>query len=157
MAIVENSIQTNEEAVMAEFAENLWRNYIKPKYEDASMSTVSFYRATVIANNGGRILTVQQPYDEPRTVSCTNELANVEVGSHVAVLKFGNGTAAMNHLAFMALQNNSVSNFEEIEEDIADLRDDLEQQIDAKIDTWAQEANPANSWTASERAEHDGD
>ena len=157
MAMVENSIQTNEEAVMAEFAENLWRNYIKPKYEDASMSNVSFYRAAVVANNGGRILTVQQPYDEPRTVSCTNELSNQEVGSHVAVLKFGNGTAAMNHLAFMALANNGISNVAEVEEEIAELRDDLEAQIDAKIDTWAQEANPANSWTASERPEHDGD
>ena len=41
--------------------------------------------------------------------------------------------------------------------EIAALRTSLESQIDAKIETWAQASNPASSWTAADRAEHDGD
>ena len=41
---------------------------------------------------------------------------------------------------------------------ISALRTDLEGQIDAKIETWAQSSNPATSWTTAEiRAEHNGD
>lgn len=35
--------------------------------------------------------------------------------------------------------------------------DDLEEQIDEKLETWAQATNPAAVWTTSEREEHDGD
>lgn len=42
--------------------------------------------------------------------------------------------------------------------EILALRTDLEGQIDAKIETWAQSSNPATSWTTAEiRAEHNGD
>lgn len=38
------------------------------------------------------------------------------------------------------------------------LKDDLETQIDAKIETWAQTANPATEWTSVElKKTHDGD
>lgn len=41
---------------------------------------------------------------------------------------------------------------------IDDLRNDLETQIDAKVETWAQSSNPASAWTTAElRAEHNGD
>lgn len=35
--------------------------------------------------------------------------------------------------------------------------DDLEEQIDEKLETWAQATNPAAVWTAAERPEHNGD
>ena len=42
--------------------------------------------------------------------------------------------------------------------EISDLRNDLETQIDAKIETWAQSSNPATAWTTAElRTEHNGD
>ena len=41
---------------------------------------------------------------------------------------------------------------------ITALRGDLETQIDAKIETWAQSSNPATAWTTSAlRTEHNGD
>ena len=45
-----------------------------------------------------------------------------------------------------------------VEQALVDLQDDLEEQIDAKIETWAQTSNPASSWTTSElRAQHNND
>ena len=42
--------------------------------------------------------------------------------------------------------------------EITSLRNDLETQIDAKIETWAQSSNPATAWTTAElRTEHNGD
>jgi len=41
---------------------------------------------------------------------------------------------------------------------ISSLRSDLETQIDAKIETWAQSTNPAGAWTTTAlRTEHNGD
>lgn len=41
---------------------------------------------------------------------------------------------------------------------LSSLKSDLETQIDGKIETWAQTANPANAWTTAElKAQHDGD
>lgn len=41
---------------------------------------------------------------------------------------------------------------------ISSLRSDLETQIDAKIETWAQSTNPASAWTTTElRTEHNND
>ena len=42
--------------------------------------------------------------------------------------------------------------------EISGLKEELETQIDAKIETWAQSSNPATAWTTAElRAEHNGD
>ena len=42
--------------------------------------------------------------------------------------------------------------------ELSSLKSDLETQIDGKIETWAQTANPANAWTTAElKAQHDGD
>lgn len=38
---------------------------------------------------------------------------------------------------------------------VSELRDDLETQIDAKIETWAQTSDPSTSWT--DKAAHEGD
>ena len=44
------------------------------------------------------------------------------------------------------------------EAELTNLRDDLETQIDAKIETWAQTTNPATAWTtAALRTAHNGD
>lgn len=40
---------------------------------------------------------------------------------------------------------------------IAALKGELESQIDAKIETWAQSTSPANAWTTAERPSHNGD
>lgn len=42
-------------------------------------------------------------------------------------------------------------------EDTTSLISSLQTQVDGKIETWTQVANPASSWTAAERASHDGD
>ena len=48
--------------------------------------------------------------------------------------------------------------FEALEEAMADLEADLEEQIDAKVETWAQEGNPAAAWTTTKlKEQHNGD
>lgn len=101
-------MSANEQAVMAEFAESLWNNYIRQKIDELFTNNVSFYLASVTANPGSGTLTVQAPLDSERTVSCTNELRGISVGSQVAVLKLGNGNAALNHLAFLSVSNNAL-------------------------------------------------
>jgi len=91
----------NEQAVMAEFAENLWRNFIRQKHDEVNMNNVSFYMASVVTNPGDGTLTVQEPFDNPRTVTCATSLATIAVGSKVLVLRLGNGSNAANHLAIM--------------------------------------------------------
>ena len=45
-----------------------------------------------------------------------------------------------------------------IQESIEDVSEDLEKQIDGKIETWAQDSSPSAAWTTAEaRAQHDGD
>ena len=47
---------------------------------------------------------------------------------------------------------------EDVEEEISNLRIDLQSQIDEKIQTYYQSTNPASSWTTAElRTPHDGD
>ena len=103
-------MSSNDQATMAEFAQNLWNNYIKQKTEEANSSVVSYYRAVVTtANDGSNILKVKQPYETTaRTVSCTDELADVAVGTNVVIMRMGNGNAAVNNLAFLALDDMSM-------------------------------------------------
>ena len=79
---------------MAEFADNLWNNYIKPKMREELRNSVSFYKATITANAGDGTLTVQRPYDNAVTVSCTDDLKSASVGTQVVVFVLGNGNAA---------------------------------------------------------------
>ena len=40
---------------------------------------------------------------------------------------------------------------------VAELEEDLQAQIDGKIDTWYQSADPSTGWTAAQKTEHTGD
>lgn len=40
---------------------------------------------------------------------------------------------------------------------INSLREDLETQIDAKVETWVQNTDPISDWSSADRASHDGD
>lgn len=88
----------NENAQLAEFANNLWNNFLKRKAEQQNMDAVSYYRAEVTANNGNRRVTVQRPLDNAIVVSTTPPMANVSVGDQVIVARFGKGNNNANHL-----------------------------------------------------------
>lgn len=88
----------NQNAQFAEFASNLWENYIKQKYKDESRNALSFYRAEVVSNDGNNKLTIKRPYDEPYQVSCSDSMQEATVGMQVIVLRFGNDVNNSNHL-----------------------------------------------------------
>ena len=89
----------NENEIMAEFADNLWKNFVKPQVEKEFRNNVSFYKAEVTANPGGNKLTVKRPFDTAITIPCNAALASVAVGTQVLVLCFGKGNA-QNQIAF---------------------------------------------------------
>ena len=90
----------NTSAEMAEFAGNLWKNYIQPKIKAEFGSLVSFYRATVVSNSGGTIK-VSRPFDDNDgdgfTVNTTSQMSGVTAGENVLVFALGKGNA-MNQL-----------------------------------------------------------
>lgn len=89
----------NENAYMAEFAENLWNNYIKLKIADELQQNVSYYKATVVSNPGDGTLSVQRPYDSAYIIRCIDDLkTTATAGKMVTVLVFGKGNAT-NHIA----------------------------------------------------------
>ena len=88
----------NENAQLAEFANNLWNNFLSRKAEQQSKDAVTFYRAEVTANNGNRRVTVQRPLDTAIEVSTTPTMAGVSVGDQVVVARFGKGNNNANHL-----------------------------------------------------------
>ena len=88
----------NEHAELAEFANNLWKNYIKPKFRQEYKDIMTFYRAEVTANNGDGTLNVQRPFDNVITVPCTEDMSTAGVHSQVTVLRFGNGNNSANQL-----------------------------------------------------------
>lgn len=88
----------NDNAQLAEFANNLWRNYIKPKFRQEYHDIVTFYRAEVTANNGDGTLNIQRPFDNTITVPCTEDMSTVANHSQVTVLRFGNGNNSANQL-----------------------------------------------------------
>ena len=88
----------NDNALMAELANNIWKNYIRSKVENLDKDTMKFYRAEVVTNDGNNKLTIQRPYDEAYQVSCTDGMADATAGTQVLVFKFGNGTNNRNHL-----------------------------------------------------------
>lgn len=88
----------NTNAQMAEFANNIWTNFIQGKVQETDRDSVSFYRAEVVSNDGNNLLTIQRPYDNPYQVTCTDGMSGASVGMQVLVLKFGNDTNNKNHL-----------------------------------------------------------
>lgn len=89
----------NKNATLAEFANNLWNNFIKKKLHDSEKDVLHYYRATVVSNPGYGKLVVKKPYDEQITISCTDHMDAAEEGDQVIVIRFGNGNANLNHLA----------------------------------------------------------
>lgn len=88
----------NDNKALAEFAKNLWRNFIKPKINQEYADRVSYYRAEVTANNNDGTLTIKRPFDNEITVRCTEDMSTVANHSQVTVLRFGNGNNNANHL-----------------------------------------------------------
>ena len=85
---------------MAEFARELWENYIKPKYIAEFSDNVTYYMATVVSNDGNNRVTIRRPFDDPYQVSCLEDMAGLVAGDTVLVLRFGNGTNNANHIIF---------------------------------------------------------
>ena len=83
---------------MAEFANNLWENYIKAKHKEANYDTVSYYIATVVSNDGNNTLTIKKPFENAFSVPCLNSMNTASAGLKVLVLRFGNGTNNKNHV-----------------------------------------------------------
>lgn len=98
----------NDTAYIAEFAENLWSKYIKPKVMNELQNDVRFYKAKVVTNLGDGRLIVQKPYDSQVMIACSSALRAVSVGTLVTVLVFGNGNA-MNHIAVSAAGMKDIS------------------------------------------------
>lgn len=90
----------NANEQMAEFADNLWKNYIRPKMSDELRNNISYYKAEVVENNGDGTMTVKKPFDNPVTIPATAAVAEwAEPGAQVLVLCFGKGNA-QNQIVF---------------------------------------------------------
>lgn len=81
---------------MAEFAENLWDNYLKEKAIDLLKNQIFGFRAVVTARPGGGKLTVQRPFDYDSdgnpvslTLPCAGSMTGVSVGTQVLCLGLG--------------------------------------------------------------------
>ena len=101
---------SNTTAELAEFAKNLWNNYIKPNAKEEFNGTLTFYRAKVTANTHDGYLTVQQPYDTDVTVRCTAPLNDAQVGDVVTVVCFGRDIPN-NQIAFLLGSNTNLENY----------------------------------------------
>ena len=99
----------NENAQLAEFADNLWNNYIKQKYKDECKGILTYYRATVVSNDGSNRLTIQRPFDTAYQVSCTDAMSAVTAGTNVTVLVFGDGINNSNHIVVAYSNGNTPS------------------------------------------------
>lgn len=97
---------SNVNEQMAEFANNLWENYIFEKHKQANHSTVSYYIATVVTNNGDHTLTIKKPFEDSFTVPCAISVANAIAGMQILVVQFGNGNNNKNHLAVARADGN---------------------------------------------------
>lgn len=89
---------TNDNAQMAQFAKNIWENYMSPMVKKSEADTVKYYRAEVVTNDGSNLLTIKRPYDNSYQVACTKDMSDVTAGTQVIVIRFGNGTNNSNHL-----------------------------------------------------------
>lgn len=90
-----NKKMASENEAMADFAEALWRNYIRPKMLNELQNQVSFYKAEVVTNPGNGTLTVKRPFDNNVTVSCSEDVTTTAAaGDQVIVFVLGKGNAA---------------------------------------------------------------
>lgn len=88
----------NQNEQLAEFASNLWSNYIENKVADKLSGVISFMKALVISNNYDGTLTVQRPFDNPIVVNTSYGVKDINIGSYVIVMIFGGGNSK-NYLA----------------------------------------------------------
>ena len=89
----------NANEQMAEFADNLWKNYIKPKMADELRNNISYYKAEVTKNESDGYLTVKRPFDNEIKIPVVTPMASTAVGTQVLVLCFGKGNA-QNQIVF---------------------------------------------------------
>ena len=83
---------------MAEFANNLWENFIKFRHKEANLDTVSFYKAEITAKPGNGKFSIKRPFDtESKDVEYAAYMADAPIGAKVLVLKFGEGNNLANH------------------------------------------------------------
>lgn len=99
----------NENAQLAEFAENLWKNYLQPKVKEEGKDVLTFYRAVVVSNDGNNRLTIQKPFDDSYQVACTDSMADATEGMQVIVIRFGSGANNKNHIVFAKGDGNPLS------------------------------------------------
>ena len=86
---------------MAEFANNLWENYIKFRHKEANFDTVSFYKAEITAKPGNGKFSVKRPFDTAAVdVAYPSYMQDAPIGTQVLVLKFGDGNNLANHFVF---------------------------------------------------------
>ena len=117
----------NENAQLAEFADNLWKNFISRKHTESNRDVVRFYKAEVVSNDGNNLLTIQRPFDNSYQVPCTNGMAGATAGSQVIVLQFGNSTNNKNHIVIAKGDGNAISL----------VGDSLTLGSDSAIDAWS--------------------
>ena len=89
----------NANEQMAEFADNLWKYYIKPKLTDEQRNNITYYKAVVTDNESDGYLTVKRPFDNEIKIPVVAPMADAEVGTQVLVLCFGKGNA-QNQIVF---------------------------------------------------------
>ena len=90
----------NANEQMAEFADNLWKNYIRPKMADEMRNHVSYYKAEVVDNQGDGYLIVKKPFDNPIKIPAVDPMLDyADTGDQVLVLCFGKGNA-QNQIVF---------------------------------------------------------
>ena len=83
---------------MAEFANNLWENFIKFRHKEANLDTVSFYKAEITAKPGNGKFSIKRPFDTNSfDVMYAAYMADAPVGTQVLVLRFGEGINLANH------------------------------------------------------------
>lgn len=111
----------NKNQQMAEFADNLWKNYIRPKAREEFRDQVAFYRAEVVTNDGNHKLTIQRPFDDSYQVACTNDMEDATTGMQVIVLQFGNGANNNNHLVVAKGDGNPIVTASDTVENMAIL------------------------------------
>lgn len=101
------SMGNNHNEGMAEFASNLWNNYIDLKTDEKLTSVISYFKAEVISDNGDGTLTVRQPYDNNVTVKKSYGADGLSGGDHCVVFSFG-GRNANNLIAVASGSANNI-------------------------------------------------
>ena len=113
---------------------------------NVSIASTGVSTSNIIENNWTRI---------SRTITLTQDYYNCYIYAFVT----RNGTAWFTD--FKLEKNNKVSQwtpaFEDNETYVDNLIVDLQTQLDGKIQTYSQNNDPSTNWTATEKANHEGD